>query len=306
MTRISLQKDIISLLLYGEIFQYPMTLEELSLVHDRSDVKSAIDELVTSDLVHQCDGYYYVFDASNKINARIRSNENARKAMPKAIKIGQFIQRFPFVEGVGISGSLSKGVLDQDGDFDYFIITRPNRLWIARTLLILYKKIFLFNSRKNFCLNYFIDSDHLEIEERNLFTATEIATLIPVCGNAMSDFQQANVWIESHGKKFSKSQPAFESVRKTWVSRVMERLFNGRFGERIDVWCMRRTLSRWEHKFPKFQPEKFDLAMKTRRYVSKHHPNDFQNRVLNRYAELQQQYNNEYRNELFVPDTSRT
>ena len=84
---------------------------------------------------------------------------------------------------MGISGSLSKGYYDDDGDIDFFIITSPKRLWIARTFLILYKKIFLLNSRKYFCVNYFISSNALEIEEKNIFTATELTTLLPMFGN---------------------------------------------------------------------------------------------------------------------------
>ena len=68
----------------------------------------------------------------------------AKEIMPKALKTSNFIAKFPYIECVSLSGALSKGYYDDDdGDFDFFIITKPNRLWIARTLLILYKKIFL-------------------------------------------------------------------------------------------------------------------------------------------------------------------
>ena len=38
--------------------------------------------------------------------------------------------------------------------------------------------------------------------------------------------------------------------------------------------------------FGDFDDAKFELTMKSRRYVSKHHPNDFQNKVLSKYEEL--------------------
>ena len=85
---------------------------------------------------------------------------------------------FPFVRGVFLSGSISKGFMSESDDIDYFIITAPGRLWLTRTLLILFKKIFLFNSFRNFCLNYFIDSENLYIPEHNRYTATEIVFLI--------------------------------------------------------------------------------------------------------------------------------
>ena len=73
--------------------------------------------------------------------------------MPKAIKRAKFISKFPYIENVSISGALSKNYYNNDGDIDFFLITQPNRLWIARTLLIIYKKMFLLNSRKYFCVN---------------------------------------------------------------------------------------------------------------------------------------------------------
>ncbi len=86
--------------------------------------------------------------------------------------------------------------MDERSDLDFFIITAPNRLWIARTLLVLYKRVFLANSHKHFCVNYFIDEKHLEIEEKNLFTATELATVIPLYGSKQyENLQGVNSWL---------------------------------------------------------------------------------------------------------------
>src|SRR4029453_8923510 len=90
------------------------------------------------------------------------------------------IASFPYVRCVCISGSLSKKYFDDTTDIDFFVITKPGRLWVCRTFLILFKKLFLLNSKKYFCINYFIDSDNLEIPDQNIFTATELTTLIPM------------------------------------------------------------------------------------------------------------------------------
>ena len=44
----------------------------------------------------------------------------------KATKRARFISRFPYVEGVGISGSLSKGYYDDDGDIDFLLLQKPS------------------------------------------------------------------------------------------------------------------------------------------------------------------------------------
>jgi hypothetical protein len=47
-----------------------------------------------------------------------------------------------------------------------------------------------------FCLNYFIDEEKLQIKEQNIFTAVEVATLMPLKGRTVfKDFFQANDWV---------------------------------------------------------------------------------------------------------------
>ena len=53
---------------------------------------------------------------------------------------------------------------------------------------------------KNFCINYFVDSENLEIQEKNIFTATELVTLLPTFGREMYENLYANIRIYKHVK----------------------------------------------------------------------------------------------------------
>lgn len=287
-------------LLYSEVFSHPLTKEELlqfSALYpgdQKHEIETTLDALKEAQLISESDGFYSVFEPKNKIDERRKATQKANELLPKAMRVAAFIHKFPFVEGVGISGSLSKGILHSDGDFDYFIITRPNRVWLARTLLILYKKAFLFNSRKYFCVNYFIDSEHLEIEEKNRFTAVEIATLIPAVGEVFNAFYTENEWLKDFFPQGKRTD--FETIQKNKpaLSRSLEFLLRGRFGSSLDRRSMAITFRRWKRKFGDFDASKFDLTMKSRPYVSKHHPNDFQNKVLNRFEALRKQYQEQH------------
>jgi predicted nucleotidyltransferase len=224
----------------------------------------------------------------------------ARNIMPKAIKVSKKIAKFPYVESVCLSGALSKGFYDDDGDFDFFIITKPNRLWIARTLLVLYKKIFLFNSKKYFCVNYFISTDRLEISEQNLFTATEVMTLIPLYGKeTFSAFLKANNWAASFYPNKPKTQiSTIRDTKKSILSKFLQRIFNGSLGLSTDKMFQKMTLKKWVIKFKHLAKEDFDIAMKSTRHVSKHHPQNYQNKVITRlderYNEVIKQHNLKY------------
>lgn len=287
----NISQRILKQLLYSEVFGHPLNSNELTqyLSCNELQVAEILTDLVNKQLIIQEANFFYLFEGENKIKKRIAGQKKAEQYKAKAIKVGAFIQRFPYVEGVAISGSLSKGILHDDGDFDYFIITKQNRLWIARTLLVLYKKVFLLNSRKYFCVNYFIDDSSLEINEKNRFTATEIITLIPVAGSIFPKFYAENSWVNAYYENPLK-EAAIPQQKKGILSLFLMWLFKGELGDKMDRWCMRKTLLRWKKKFNDFDDEKFDLTLKSRRYVSKHHPNDFQTKVLVKYAELTQKY----------------
>lgn len=281
-----IESDIIKSLLYSDLFNYPLTAEEL--FNRRSignisfmDMQKTLKSLLAKKLIFQFEDHYSVHNAPELSEKRTKGNQMAADKMPKARKISNFINAFPFVRAVFLSGSISKNYMEEDSDIDYFIITSPKRLWICRTILILYKKVFLLNSRKHFCLNYFIDEDHLLIEEQNLFTATELITTIPVCGkNLYEKFFEVNKWVKNY--YFNPPKSKFENLllpSKRRLKSLLEAMLSGKFGSWMDKKCMNFTISYWKKKFPKFSPSEFNIALKSKKTVSKHHPQNFQKKV---------------------------
>lgn len=265
----------------GEIKRYLPGLK-----HNSGDVEGLLEILLREKIIHQIGSFYSLQDNVGLIQERTESEIRAKKYMEKAIKNAQLIASFPYVEAVFISGSLSKGVIRADGDIDYFIITAPNRLWVCRSLLILYKKIFLFNSHKYFCLNYFIDSQHLEIEDKNIFTATEIASLIPLKGNGIvKAFFDANQWVFSFLPNISFPESGHaQKVESNFLRRGVESILGNKLGDFLDKKSLGMTLTYWSKKFQNFDKQAFMLAFKSKSYISKHHPGNFQEKVLMRFS----------------------
>ena len=189
----SLGKSIIKTLAYYDIFNYPLTAEEIyynlgtNHVSLHRMLQMRLKNYARDGLIYKKNNFYLLTNNDNYISRRIDGNRLAEKKMNSAYRMTNFISKFPYVRAILLSGSISKGYMEKDSDVDYFIITHPNRLWATRLLLMLFKKIFLLNSRKIFCINYFVDTESLEIEEKNIFTATELATLIPTYGTELYD-----------------------------------------------------------------------------------------------------------------------
>jgi len=286
------QAHIIQALLYFDIFSYPLRLDEIKRftrfgITDDSEFRSQVFELLNAGLIQSRGEFFGIALTESKIQQRMNGNKSALKLMHTAKRFSKLISRFPYVQCVCISGSLSKGYVDELGDIDYFIITKPGRLWIARTLLIAFKKLFLLNSRKYFCVNYFIDTDHLEIPDKNIFTATEVQTLLPMYQEHwFNAFLEANRWSIDHlPNQQRNANPSKVKTSSYPIKTLIERALNNKLGDRLDSWFMALTMKRWQRKFAHFTPEYFDHALRTRKYVSKHHPQNFQKRVLDTLAQ---------------------
>jgi hypothetical protein len=269
------------MLLYFDIFQYPLNSSELRLaIPNPSKQDDIVGELLELGLIEKKSEWYFL--RGRNYTKRISEQSKSDVVLKKAKTYSKIINCFPFVRGVYISGSLSKDWSDDTTDVDYFVVTSPQRLWLCRTMLILFKKIFLFNSRKYFCLNYFIDTENLRIEERNIFTATEICFLKPMINEKLFyEFLQNNKWIENYYISNAHLENTYIYEHKDpWYKKLGEKLLSGKLGESLDIWSMKRTLRFWRNKFPGMQKADFDINFKSSRTISKHHPNGFQKKVL--------------------------
>lgn len=289
--------DVLKTLLYFDTFKYPITSNELAYYSKFQDIEieSVLNNLIDKEIIYSNEEFYTTINDASLVSKRKKGNLKAEKTLKKAKKMSAFISQFPFVEGVFLSGSISKGFLGENDDIDYFIITSPNRLWLTRTLLILYKKIFLFNSKKYFCVNYFMSSNELEISEKNRFTATEFVTLIPMSGNGIyNSLKEHNSWVLNYFPAFSKSNKVSKNIKKNIVRKSLEFLFNGRIGDYLDSLTMKITKRHQESKFKKFKLKDFKVAFKAQKHVSKHHPGNHQKKVIDSLNKSIQEFNNKH------------
>lgn len=291
------EHGILNTLLYFDIFKYPLTKDEIQKychckIYSPKEINEGLEFLVAKKFVNYSSGFYFVNNDYAIVERRINGNLLAEKFNSIAKKYSQIISKFPFVRAVFISGSLSKGYMDKESDIDYFIITAPGRLWLSRTLLVLFKKIFLLNSHKHFCVNYFIDETNLEIPDKNIFTATELLTLIPMINQELfAKFLKENTWTNNFLPNLHPLNNKITDVKRRLTFKLyLEKLFSGSIGNKLDDLCLRITLKYWKKKFTHFSKQDFKNALRSKKNVSKHHPNKFQEKVLALYEEKIKQF----------------
>jgi hypothetical protein len=290
---------VIKALLYFDIFNYPLKSEEvfkflgMNSVTE-NDVSNSLASLARENYLFHFMDLYSIQKNEALMQRRLNGNALAEKYLPLAQRKALFIGKFPFIRGVFASGSLSKNYMDDKSDLDFFIITAPGRLWIARTLLVMYKRLFLGNSHKYFCVNYFIDEAHLEIEEKNQFTATELATLIPLYNSGLYyELISANGWVKQYFPNMKLRKPDISIDKKiTFMKRLSESLLNISGIEKL---FMKVTLLRWKRIYQhKYSPAEFEVAFKTKDYASKNHPNQYQRKVIERYEQKVSEFSNKH------------
>lgn len=286
------QSEIIKTVLYFDMFQYPLKHNE---VYQSITEKQTIEEfdknlklLVDEGLVKHKNGFYFNINSNEEIiTRRIKGNLLAEKMLPLAHKYCYKVAKFPFISGICISGGLSKKYYDKNSDIDYFVITKPNRLWICRTLFILFYKTLSQKKREFYCLNYFISESDLVIPDNNKFVATELAYLLPsVNYDIYTAVLANNNWYkEMHPNKPQLPNVNTKTTPNPIIKRIIESLFPGKLGNWIDDKLLIITLNHWRKKYPEMSQEDFDLQFRSRKHVCKRHSHGSQNKALKMWQE---------------------
>ncbi len=300
-----LRNNILKTLLYYDIFSHPLNGEEIfTFLPENSIPKEEVNRLLREfsgseqNSFAEKEGFYYIKPNEGSVSNRIYREAYSKKMWRSAYFMTHLIKRFPFVRAVMITGTLSKNSSDKASDLDFMIITSTGRLWIARTLLMLFKKTVLLNSKKYFCLNYFITEDSLEIEERNIFTATEIATIKATYNRGlMQKFLAANTWIKKFFPNYILNDPKLHKAgcrandNRSFIQKVWEAFFAGKPGDRLDEYLRQRTVKHWKKKYPQLAEDERNFRLKSTRTESKTHPHSVQKKILNLYTEKLKQFN---------------
>ncbi|MEX0887830.1 MAG: hypothetical protein WDZ67_00385, partial [Patescibacteria group bacterium] len=185
----SLEESVIKTLCYRDLFDYPLTEEEMAefLVDESArpqELQQALARLVAEGKVVQNKGLHFL-PGREKIAAIRRQRELvSERKYARALKSAQVLRYLPWIRAVFITGALAAGNAEKEADLDFMIVTRRNRVWLTRlTVYLLFSVLGWKRPRgveeapDRICLNMFLAEDALAVpdEERNLFTAHEVA-----------------------------------------------------------------------------------------------------------------------------------
>ncbi|HUE97908.1 MAG TPA: hypothetical protein VMN99_01565 [Anaerolineales bacterium] len=246
----NLLRSIFHTLAYADIFDYPLTAPEV--YRYLTALKASHDEvarvLADETLFAQVDGYFTLPGREQIVETRKRRAQVAAWLWPQATRYGRMIASLPFVRMVAVTGSLAMNNTDQGKDVDYMLVTAPNRLWTCRALSLLVAR-FAKLEGINLCPNYLITTNALELKERSLYVAHELAQMIPLSGmDIYREIRRLNVWMVDYlpnALMEPEMPPGFQQVEiNTFFQRVLEIPLRLPFANRLEKWEMNRKIER--------------------------------------------------------------
>jgi hypothetical protein len=286
-----IKEKVLTTLAYFDMFKYPITRAEIYLFLGKKYhfdfFDDALSALLNNGFIYQFDRFFTLRNDHHLALRRVEGNKKAEALIAIARRVGSVLIRFPYVRGVAVSGSLSKNFADEHSDIDLFIITAKNRLWVARTIMHCLKKIsFLVNREHYFCMNYYIDEQELQITEKNIYTAIEIGTLIPMEGDIIFEkFYAANAWTREFLPNKNMRVASAKPTKKWFIKSFFEFFFDTPLGNCVDTLLMKITAARWRKKTIHNQLNSRGevMAMVTGKHFSKPDPKNFQANLLLKY-----------------------
>jgi hypothetical protein len=155
------------------------------------------------------------------------------------------MSQLPFVRMVAVTGALAMDNM-ADGDIDYLVITEPGRLWLCRALIVGLVRMAALKGTE-LCPNYFLSERALVLTERNLFTAHEVAQMVPLAG--METYQRMrdlNRWTDTYlpnavgaPRRIASVEPSRRRTR-----RIVERTLRSRVCAPLERWEMARKMEK--------------------------------------------------------------
>jgi len=208
--RISTQDAIRATVAYADIFDYPLTREEL-----RTWMIISSKKIQKVRGIDEKNGLFYVHRRSALIKFRQARQFWQEKKWNIARRAAWWLSLIPTIHLVGVTGGLAMNNADEDDDIDLFIITAFRALWISRLLATglmqlvgLRRKPDETYVKNKVCLNMFMAPRYttyalgLDIpsEERDCFSAHEVLQMCPIWEQPgiYHKFIGSNGWVDAY------------------------------------------------------------------------------------------------------------
>ncbi len=197
-----LLEAIVRTVTYANLFDYPLTVGEVHRYLEVPATQAQIEALIDNgswprDCLSYREGFFTLTGREAIIAVRREREARARLLWPRALAYARLLASVPFVRMVALTGSLAVNNPDERSDFDYFIVTAADRLWLCRAFIVAMVR-WIARRGDVICPNYLLSERTLALEPRNLFVARELVQMVPLYGlDVYARLRQVNAWSQA-------------------------------------------------------------------------------------------------------------
>jgi predicted nucleotidyltransferase len=262
-----LEKNILATLTYYDVMDYPMTNFEIFkylLWTDGSqltsgdndferysllDVINKLEEEKLKKFIEEYRGFYFLKGRKNLVEQRLERNKIAEIKFKILLKTVRWLRCVPYVRMIATTGSLAMKNTEKESDLDVLVVIEYGKIFIGRTLLTL--AVHLLGRRRHgkkianrICFNFFITDKSLEINLKDVFSASEYSFILPLFGfEVFQKFQKENSWIKKYKPNFQTDDlPNLKLLPDTRAAKILRGI-----GEKIFSFdFIENRLKRWQ------------------------------------------------------------
>ena len=190
---------LMRIILYFDVFKHPLRIAELQWMTGGrlpDGLGNALATATARGWIEAEGGFVFRAGRASTVARRLERTQHAERMWPAAMAASRILAGLPFVRGVMLTGGLSKQSAEPGGDADFLLLVEPGCVWSTKSALQIVRRVLPEDVRRFFCTNYLLSVDDLPLDDRDVFTAFELATAIPLSGVACSDFLRANRWVD--------------------------------------------------------------------------------------------------------------
>jgi hypothetical protein len=250
-------RSVLGALAYADLFDYPLSLAEI--VRYQIDTRLSLEEIASclndskrlARAIARSDDGFYALAGRETVFATRRERATASvRIWARAHTYARLLARFPFVRMIAVTGALAVNNIAEKPDIDLLVVTAPGRVWITRRLIVAVVRLARI-LKDDLCPNYIISEDNLGLDQRDLFTAHELAQMVPRYGFGVYERMLAeNDWATKYlPAAFEEPRHTEREEKRSWMRRGLERLLALGVFDRWERWEMRRLQRKLRPKY---------------------------------------------------------
>lgn len=275
----SLEKAIISTIVYFDIFNYPLTLIEIwkwlyidqklsvNLKFKISDIQEVLGKSKNlKKIIETKNGFYFLKGKEKLINLRFQRYKFNQSRWKKLRRITMFLQMIPDVKMIAACNTMAINAIEPKSDIDVFFIITKNRIWQIRFLITLVvaalgqwrhgKRI-----AGRICLSLYTIDENLNFKPiskkpYDIYLIYWITLVYPILDReTYIKFIQQNNWISNFLPNYITYEPVlFErKISKIFIldnlRKVLEKILEGNFGDLVEKWFKKIQLLKMKKNY---------------------------------------------------------